>query len=95
MMNDLTLNQQTTNNQAIEMSPEAQMQLIPAFLDMQNGEVYISRFIDGSMAPMHVYDSLPDSVLTRNELNVISGFLYNGQFVTGDQAYHHLSDIRA
>ena len=94
-MTTLTLNKnQTAVKEPIEMSADAQMQLIPAFYDLQNDEIYISRFNDGNIAPMHVYDSLPDAVLTRDELNVVSGFLFNGQFLTGDQAYQQLSDIR-
>lgn len=94
-MTTLTLDSnQTTIGDQIDMSIDAQMQLIPAFYDLQSDEIYISRFIDGNIAPVHVYDSLPDTVLMRHELNVVSGFLYNGEFVTGDQAYRQLSDIR-
>jgi len=78
----------------INMSKDAQMQLIPAFYDLLNDEVYISRDHNGTIASIHFYDSLPDTILMRDELNVVSGFLFNGQFVTGDQAYHQLSDLR-
>jgi len=78
----------------VEMSADAQMQLIPAFYDLQNDEVYISTDNDGNIASVHIYDNLPNKILMRQELNIVSGFLFNGQFVTGDQAYHQLSDIR-
>ncbi len=94
-MNSLNLpNQQSVLDDTVAMSKDAQMQLIPAFYDLVNDEVYISRDNNGSIATVHLYDSLPDTILMRDELSVVSGFLFNGQFVTGDQAYHQLSDLR-
>ncbi len=71
-----------------------QMQAMPAFYDLEEGQIYLSRFADGSLAPMHVYDSLPDAILMRRELNVVSGYLYDGAFLTGLQTAQRLSDQR-
>ena len=71
-----------------------QMQLLPAFKDLDNQQVFLSRYADGTLAPTHVYDGLPQLLLQRREMNVISGFIFAGEFLTGDQAFLRLSDIR-
>jgi hypothetical protein len=66
-----------------------------AFLDMATGCIYLSRFGDGSLAPLHLLDGLPDElVLQRNaegcviavKQTVIAGFLYHDRFYTREQA---------
>lgn len=37
----------------------------PAFLDTETGITYLSRFANGSPAPIHVLESLPDTVVLR------------------------------
>ena len=68
---------------------------LPAFLDMQTGTVYLSRFADGRIAPMHVLDGLPpELVLTRTASGRVSainntvtdGFVRGGVFYTRDEA---------
>ena len=67
---------------------------IPAFQDVDTGQSYISCFADGSRAPVHLLDGLPESLIverseeglvTRVKASVISGFLYTGIFYTRDQ----------
>ena len=68
---------------------------MPGFLDRETGRVYISRQADGTPAPIHVLDGLPDElVLSRTASGqvaaikgtVIAGFLLDGQFYTRQQA---------
>jgi len=74
----------------------------PAFLDYNTGKIYHSCFSNGEPAAVHLYDGLPDEVVTkRNEDNkviavvdsIISGFIFNDEFLTRDQAIEILGDI--
>lgn len=67
----------------------------PAFLDSETGRVYLSRYADGRPAPLHIFDGLPDEVVTarRHDGTVTSvkqtlqsGFSRNGKFYTRKQA---------
>lgn len=67
----------------------------PAFLDVDTGAVYSSRFANGQPAPFHLLDGLPDEVvLTRHptgrvaavKKSITSGFVYDGRFYTREQA---------
>ncbi|MGC1954602.1 MAG: hypothetical protein WA970_18925, partial [Gammaproteobacteria bacterium] len=66
----------------------------PAFLETGSGEIYLSRFADGRLAPIHVLDGLPRALTTKNTPagrasatrgSVISGFMPG--FVRGDRFY--------
>ena len=70
---------------------DVQMQLLPAFVDRLTGQIYLSRYANGELAPVHVFDGLPDEILNREQLNLISGFVLNGEFLTHDQAARRLS----
>ena len=68
---------------------------LPAFLDTQTGVVYISRFADGRLAPLHVLDGLPEHLaIERNSFghilavkeSVIAGFLKHSNFYTREAA---------
>lgn len=68
---------------------------MPGFLDRETGRVYVSRRADGTPAPVHVFDGLPeDLVVTRTgsgqvaaiKGTVIAGFILEGQFYTREQA---------
>ncbi len=68
---------------------------MPAFFDVATGLSYPSVFTDGSQAPLHLLDGLPENlILERNSAGrvtavrntVISGFLRDGRFYTRDQA---------
>jgi hypothetical protein len=67
----------------------------PAFRDMATGHVYLSRFANGSPAPVHLLEGLPDDlVLHRNtqgriiaiKQTVIAGFVRAERFFTREQA---------
>ena len=63
----------------------------PAFFDYATCTVYRSRFADGSDAPFHSLDGLPDAVVTHRaptgrviaaKPTLVSGFVRNGFFYT-------------
>ena len=67
----------------------------PAFRDNANGRVFLSRFANGSPAPLHVLDGLPDEVVIERgadgrpitvKQTVVAGFLSAETFYTRDQA---------
>ena len=67
----------------------------PAFMDVSTGTVYLSRFANGSVAPMHVLDGLPQELVTHCTVtgrakavkgSVSAGFVRSGQFYTREQA---------
>jgi hypothetical protein len=66
---------------------------VPGFLDRETGWVYLARKSDGSPAPCHLLDGLPEHlVVNRGPLGlaikatVISGFIRDGKFYTREQA---------
>ena len=68
---------------------------IPAFRDSTTGTCIISRFADGSPAPVHVLDGLPHAWVTRYDAEghvtavrkgIISGFLRGLSFYTREEA---------
>ncbi len=69
---------------------------IPAYYDTQTDTVYLSRYKNGSVAPVHVLDSIPKELLSdmnksdtnNGELSqkVIVGFIFNNKFYTRAQA---------
>ncbi|MBK8181644.1 MAG: hypothetical protein IPK63_01495 [Candidatus Competibacteraceae bacterium] len=71
----------------------------PGFRDEETGVIYISCWRDGSPAPFHALDGLPDHlVLARGptgrvvavKASVIAGFIRWGLFYTREQAAHCL-----
>jgi len=67
----------------------------PAFLDSDTGIVHPSRFADGRLAPLHLLDGLPPSVVLVRAANgraievkssLVSGFSRDGYFYTRDEA---------
>lgn len=68
---------------------------LPAFLDTATGMVYLARYADGRLAPMHLLDGLPEElVVTRSTTgkviaakeSVMAGFVRCDQFFTREQA---------
>ncbi len=68
---------------------------LPAFRDNASGKVYLSRFVDGRRAPVHVLDGLPKEVVTQRTSTgavqairdtLVSGFLRAGRFYTRAEA---------
>jgi hypothetical protein len=73
---------------------------MPAFYDFESGVIHIARFRDGSPAPMHLLDGLPNEwvkerlpsgrvTLIKN--SIVAGFLNEGRFYTREQAAHALA----
>lgn len=67
----------------------------PAFRNLETGCAVLARFKDGSPAPMHLLDGLPEAwVLEKDAAGrvlrvkpcVIAGFLRHGRFYTREQA---------
>jgi hypothetical protein len=67
----------------------------PAFLDADTGVVYLSRFSDGRLAPLHLLDGLPEVVVLKRsatgrvsevKASIVSGFSRGGRFYTRDEA---------
>jgi hypothetical protein len=68
---------------------------VPAYRDTLSGDAVVSRFADGTPAPLHLLDGLPDAwVLARDGAGrvirvrpgVIAGFLRDGRFYTREEA---------
>lgn len=67
----------------------------PAFYDTLNRTADIARLRDGTPAPCHILDGVPDDwVMKRDQFgrvitvrpSIISGFIRNGRFYTREQA---------
>ena len=67
----------------------------PAFLDEKTGNIYLSCFTNGQVAPFHLLDGLPqDLVVTRTETGCVKcvkntvavGFVLGDHFYTREQA---------
>ena len=58
----------------------AEQSFRPAFLDFRTCTVYMSRFSDGRLAPIHLLDGVPAEVLARGTL--IAGYERGGFFYT-------------
>lgn len=67
----------------------------PAFLDTQTCAVYPSCFANGSPAPFHLIDALPDDAVAQRDASgratllktcVVSGFVRDGRFYTREEA---------
>lgn len=74
---------------------------VPAYCNTETGESVASAYADGSPAPVHVLDGLPESwvaardddgVVTRAKAGVIAGFLRDGCFYTREAAALELAD---
>ncbi len=67
----------------------------PAFRDSRTGIVYLSRYADGRLAPLHLLAGLPDDLALRRDASgrvlavdgaVVAGFVRDGRFYTRDEA---------
>jgi hypothetical protein len=68
---------------------------VPGFCDTETGVVQISRFRNGSPAPMHLLEGLPDEWvnerdssgrITALKASVVAGFIRQDRFYTREQA---------
>ncbi|MEQ8483877.1 MAG: AMP-binding protein [Pseudomonadales bacterium] len=73
----------------------------PAFRDAATGQVERARFADGSAAPMHVLDGLPDAWVAERDVHgnpctlrpgIVAGFVRDGVFYTREQAAAAVAD---
>jgi hypothetical protein len=76
----------------------------PAFFDYASQKVYLSRFADGTLAPMHIMDGLPEEVVVdrtpagrvlRTRASLVSGFERNGMFYTRKAAARAVAALRS
>ena len=67
----------------------------PAFIDRETGAIYLSRYTDGRLAPLHLLEGLPDEVVKKRQpdgtiasvkQSLQSGFVKSGEFYTREQA---------
>lgn len=68
---------------------------LPAFLDTATATVYLARYADGRLAPMHLLDGLPQELVSVRSTtgrvmavkeSVVAGFVRCGLFFTREQA---------
>jgi hypothetical protein len=73
---------------------------IPAFMDSENGQVAISRLLDGRQASFHLIDGLPEEWVTRRDETgrvagiketIVSGFVRLNQFFTRQEAAEYMT----
>lgn len=76
---------------------------LPAFRDGSTGLVYLSRYADGRIAPMHLLDGLPPELVVQRTTSgrvaavrssVTAGFVRAGQFYTRAQAANALTGTK-
>lgn len=76
-----------------------QLGFSPGFRDEETGTIYLSCWSDGTPAPFHALDGLPDHLVLARGANgrimavkasVIAGFIRWGLFYTREQAAHCL-----
>lgn len=68
---------------------------VPAYLNRATGECTASRFADGTPAPVHLLDGLPEAWVRERDAaghvictcpGIVAGFLRNGCFFTREEA---------
>jgi hypothetical protein len=76
----------------------------PAFFDYASQKLYLSRFADGRLAPLHLAEGLPDEVVVDRAPNgralatrasLVAGFERNGMFYTRKAAARALAALRS
>ena len=67
----------------------------PAFKDVTTHIIYRSCFSDGTLAPVHLLDGLPDEVVIRRDAgghvlaakaSIVAGFVRDGRFYSREEA---------
>ncbi len=75
---------------------------LPAFRDSRTGHVYLSRFADGRLAPLHLLHSLPANLACKTNAaghvvavhsSVTAGFVHEDRFYTREQAANAVTSI--
>lgn len=76
-------------------SGNAERGFLPAFKDAVTGHCYLSRYADGQLAPVHLLEGLPDSLILQRDAEggvvaavptLTSGFFLGGRFFTRQEA---------
>ena len=71
------------------------MGFLPAYLDSNTGQICLSRYRDGRLAPVHVLDGLPAQWVSLRSTSgrvlaildsIVAGFERQGEFYTRDEA---------
>jgi hypothetical protein len=71
------------------------MGFCPAFYDRETGVIELSRFANGTVAPVHLLEGLPDAWVVERGMDgmtlaikqsIIAGFVRGGSFYTRQQA---------
>lgn len=67
----------------------------PAFCDTRTGNLYLSRFASGELAPIHLLDGLPEQLVAKHSDSgqvrstvdsVVAGFVLEDHFFTREEA---------
>lgn len=67
----------------------------PAFMDEVTHIIYLSCFADGTAAPVHLLDGLPDEVVASRDAggrvvsakaSIVAGFVRDGRFYSREEA---------
>jgi hypothetical protein len=75
----------------------------PAFFDFASQKLYLSRFADGRLAPIHLRDGLPEEVVVDRapsgrviavRASLVCGFERNGVFYTRKSAARAAAALR-
>ena len=76
----------------------------PAFFDYASQKLYLSRFPDGRLAPLHLLDGLPEEVVVdrasngrvlRARASLVAGFERSGYFYTRKAAARAAAAMRS
>jgi len=76
----------------------------PAFFDFASQMLYLSRYLDGRIAPLHLLDGLPEEVVVDRAPNgrvlatrasLVAGFERNGLFYTRKAAARAVAALRS
>ena len=74
----------------------------PAFCDTRTGNLYLSTYANGELAPIHLLDGLPEKLLTKRSESgqpkstvetVVAGFVFEDQFFTREEAAMIINEI--
>ncbi len=73
---------------------------IPAFKDLNLGDIYLSQYSDGRVAKVHLLDGMPahliinkqDGQIRSLQKSVIAGFVLDNVFFTRAQAAQYVSE---
>lgn len=77
---------------------------LPAFKDVDTGNIALSKYVNGRQAPFHFLDGLPNSWILKRDIrgraveiksSIISGFIRLGKFFTRDEATQFMENFQS